>query len=56
MVPQTAVVTRHGLDFVETTTGTRLVVLGERHQIDGVAMVEVVTGLRAGDELAGAGQ
>ncbi len=27
----------------------RAVVLGERHVIDGVAMVEVLTGLQAGD-------
>lgn len=56
VVPQAAVVTRHGLDFVETTKGPRAVVLGEGYLIGGAPMVEVVTGLQAGDELVGAGQ
>ena len=53
VVPETALVTRSGLDFVGVYGGKgialRAVVLGERHVIDGVAVVEVLTGLRAGD-------
>lgn len=53
MVPADTVVTRSGLDFVglqsAETVGLRSVVLGERHVIDGVEMVEVLSGLGAGD-------
>lgn len=53
LVPAADVVTRSGLDFVGVkgaeTTGLRSVVLGERHLIDGVEMVEVLSGLGAGD-------
>jgi RND family efflux transporter MFP subunit len=53
LVPQDAIVTRAGLDFVglQTAGGTvlRSIVPGEVHRIDGVAMVEVISGLQAGD-------
>lgn len=51
MVPAGAVVTRSGLDFIQVQTATgpsdRTVVLGERNG----DMIEVLTGLRAGDEV-----
>lgn len=53
LLPAADVVTRSGLDFVglqgAETVGLRSVVLGERHVIDGVEMVEVISGLVAGD-------
>lgn len=53
VVPESALVTRGGLDFVGVGAGDtlslRAVVIGERHVIDGAAMVEVLTGLQAGD-------
>lgn len=53
MVPETAVITRTGLDFVEVagTEGPvlRTVVLGQRQTLDGASMVEVLSGLVAGD-------
>lgn len=53
LVPQDAIVTRAGLDFVglQAAEGVALrsIVPGEVHQIDGVAMVEVISGLVAGD-------
>ncbi|MBP9183103.1 MAG: efflux RND transporter periplasmic adaptor subunit [Fuscovulum sp.] len=53
VVPQTALITREGLDFVgvagEGGIRLRAVVIGEGHQIDGQAMVEVLTGLQPGD-------
>jgi RND family efflux transporter MFP subunit len=52
LVPEDAVVTRSGLDFVAVSqdgeTIMRTVVLGQRHRIEGKVMVEVVTGLDAG--------
>jgi RND family efflux transporter MFP subunit len=55
MVPATAVVTRSGLDFVaiEGAAGTvmRAVVPGEAQEIDGVPMVEIRSGLVAGDRV-----
>lgn len=58
MVPETAVVTRTGLDFVEITGANgpiwRTIVPGQRQQIDGVAMVEVLSGLVAGDRVVAA--
>ena len=56
LVPETALQTRSGLDFVATTTGLRAVVPGQRHTVDGVAMVEILSGLQAGDVLEGAAQ
>jgi RND family efflux transporter MFP subunit len=56
LVPETALQTRSGLDFVATTKGLRAVVPGQRHTVDGVAMVEILSGLQAGDVLEGSGQ
>ena len=56
VVPASAVQTRMGLDFV-TIAGPggapvqRVVVPGERHEIDGVAMIEVLSGLEEGATL-----
>ena len=50
LVPEAALVTRGGVDFVALeAAGLRTVVPGERVTVDGVAMVEVLTGLQAGD-------
>ena len=61
VVPADRVITRMGLDFV-TVKGAdgepvdRAVVVGERHDIDGVEMIEILSGLTeqdvmvAGDE------
>lgn len=54
LVPETVLQTRSGLDFVATTTGLRAVVPGQRNMVDGVAMVEILSGLQAGDVLEGA--
>jgi len=54
-VPQSALVTRAGVDFVavETPDGLmlRTVIPGERQEIDGVPMVETLSGLRPGDKV-----
>lgn len=56
LVPADRVQTRMGLDFV-TVRGAggapvdRAVVLGETHPVDGTPMVEIVSGLTAGDVL-----
>lgn len=52
LVPEAAITTRAGLDFVQVAgpwQGQRNVVPGQRHQIDGVGMVEILSGLVAGD-------
>ncbi|MCI2399223.1 efflux RND transporter periplasmic adaptor subunit [Aliiroseovarius subalbicans] len=54
MVHDVAVNTRMGLDFVaikraDGTVSERAVVLGQTHQIDGDTLVEIVSGLNAGD-------
>lgn len=53
LVPAASVVTRAGLDFVglKTPDGVvlRSIVPGETHDLNGVPMVEVVSGLTAGD-------
>lgn len=53
LIPAASVVTRSGLDFVglQTAEGAvlRSIVPGETHEVDGVAMVEVISGLVAGD-------
>ena len=53
LVPKDSIVTRTGLDFVGVRTGDgvalRSIVPGLTHMVDGVAMVEVITGLAAGD-------
>lgn len=55
VVPEAAVITRLGLDFVgvavEGGVALRAVVLGERQIADGASVVEVLTGLRAGDRV-----
>lgn len=54
LVPEAAVTTRSGLDFVTVAgpwQGERTVVLGPRHLIDGQEMVEILSGLAAGDEV-----
>jgi RND family efflux transporter MFP subunit len=55
MVPETAVITRTGLDFVEIVSPRgavlRTVVLGQRQTIDGAAMIEVLSGLVSGDRV-----
>ncbi|MCB6179908.1 efflux RND transporter periplasmic adaptor subunit [Rhodobacter sp. Har01] len=54
-VPQSALITRAGVDFVavETDAGLmlRTVIPGDAHQIDDVAMVEALSGLQAGDRV-----
>lgn len=53
MVPAADIVTRAGLDFVGIATGEgvalRSIVSGQPQLVDGVAMVEVLSGLQAGD-------
>jgi len=53
LVPETAVITRTGLDFVEVAgpegAVLRTVVLGQRQTLDGATMIEVLSGLVAGD-------
>lgn len=53
MVPQTSIITRSGLDFVEVAESEgpvlRTVVLGQRQTVDGAPMIEVLSGLMAGD-------
>lgn len=56
LVPEALVHTAHGLDFVDTATGPRAVVPGERHVINGQTLVEIVSGLQAGDDLVEAGE
>lgn len=55
MVPQTSIITRTGLDFVEVAGPEgpvlRAVVLGQRQTLDGAAMIEVLSGLVAGDRV-----
>lgn len=55
MVPEAAVVTRTGLDFVEVAGPEgpvlRTVVLGQRQTVEGTPMVEVLSGLVAGDRV-----
>ena len=60
MVPQTAISSKAGLDFVgvEGPTGPvqRSVVPGEHAVIDGVEMVEILSGLEAGDQILPGGE
>ena len=55
MVPQAAVSTRSGIDFVAVQSGEavvqRAVVLGDAITLDGTPFIEVLTGLAAGDEV-----
>ncbi|MEZ5789519.1 MAG: efflux RND transporter periplasmic adaptor subunit [Nitratireductor sp.] len=54
-VPQSAVSTRSGLDFVtveaESGESERVVILGEPVELDGTANVEILSGLNAGDKV-----
>ena len=55
-LPADAVEHRMGLDFVTVQTGdgggiARTVVLGETHEIDGTRMIEILSGLSAGDKV-----
>ena len=56
MVPETAVTTQAGLDFVHVAGPEgpilRTVVSGQRSVIEGKAMIEILSGLIAGDRLA----
>lgn len=50
LVPESALATHGGLDFVTLVgSGARTVIPGARHVVDGQAMVEILSGLRAGD-------
>jgi RND family efflux transporter MFP subunit len=53
LVPADSIITRAGLDFVGVQTGDgvalRSILPGMTHAQDGVAMVEVISGLKAGD-------
>ncbi len=53
LVPAPAVSTRSGLDFINVSNGdkeaSRTVVTGEKSTLDGKPMVEILTGLSAGD-------
>jgi hypothetical protein len=53
LVPKADVVTRAGLDFVGVAAAggvdLRSIVPGETQMVDGVEMVEVISGLSAGD-------
>ncbi len=55
MVPESAVITRTGLDFVEVAGPEglvlRTVVLGQHQTLDGAQMIEVLSGLVAGDRV-----
>ncbi|MFU8865118.1 MAG: efflux RND transporter periplasmic adaptor subunit [Rhodobacterales bacterium] len=52
LVPEAAITTRAGLDFVTVSApsqGERVVMLGQRHEQDGAVLREVLSGLNAGD-------
>jgi len=52
LVPETAINTRSGLDFVTVEgafQGERAVMLGQRHEVGGVMLREVLSGLRDGE-------
>jgi RND family efflux transporter MFP subunit len=55
LVPRAAVTTRSGLDFVTVSSGEesfeRAIVLGDPISIDGKPMIEVLTGLAAGEKV-----
>jgi len=55
MVPESAVITRTGLDFVEVAgpdgSFLRTVVLGQHQTIGSTLMIEVLSGLMAGDQV-----
>jgi RND family efflux transporter MFP subunit len=49
MVPATALTTTAGLDYISANNAMRVVVPGSREVIDGVEMVEILSGLQSGD-------
>lgn len=49
LVPEAALRHRFGLDFLTVDGVDRVVVLGQRHELEGAAMVEVLSGLAAGE-------
>lgn len=52
LLPESAITTRAGLDFVTVEgpqKGERVVMLGQRHELDGIILREVLSGLTAGD-------
>ncbi|MBX3572190.1 MAG: efflux RND transporter periplasmic adaptor subunit [Mesorhizobium sp.] len=55
LVPAAALTNRFGIDFVRVGTSAgeveRAVVIGERIERDGVAMVEIMTGVSAGEQV-----
>lgn len=54
LVPEAAISSRFGLDYLRVGADTSreiVVQLGERHVIDGQAMVEILAGLAAGDSV-----
>lgn len=51
LVPSAAVLSRMGLDYLQLSDGERVVVPGQRHLVNGVEMVEILSGLQAGDEI-----
>ena len=57
LVPAATIITKSGLDFVQVisadTPVLRTVLLGQRHFVRGEEMVEIVTGLTAGDQVVG---
>lgn len=60
MVPESAVITRTGLDFVGISGPDgpvlRTVVLGQQEVINGMAMVEILSGLVVGDKVVAANE
>lgn len=58
LVPAHAITSRAGLDFVTLTTPdgpvARVVVPGQRQDINGATMVEILSGLQEGDEIGAA--
>jgi RND family efflux transporter MFP subunit len=49
LVPEAALRHRFGLDFLTVGEAERVVVLGQRHEVEGIVMVEVLSGLAAGE-------
>jgi hypothetical protein len=60
MVPADSIVNRSGLDFVGIATADgvvlRSIVPGRTQMVDGVAMVEALSGLRVGDRVVPAAE
>ncbi len=55
-VPRAAVTTRHGIDYVRLASATEApvdvaVIMGETFEHDGAEMIEILTGLNAGDKV-----